>query len=575
MLQHFRGIRLLIFVLVFAAIVTACGSDDETPTQQQPSTPTASSPVATARPTAAPVATSTPTGPLGTLNIAMDSLGTENWIQRFNSGGLEDPVIAMFSDPLLGANNKQRTLSPRLATSWSVQREGTTWVWTFTLRQGIPFNEGKGQLTSDDVKFTWSEIIKPDGRLTAIPLARALIDNDLNNFQIVSPNEFKLRGSNLDVTTPTQLSTIPPGSVPILPKAYFQSVGEAEFRKHPIGSGNFIFKSHQQAEKVTLEAVPNHWRQTANVKTVNILIAPEPANRVAMLKTGQVDLSPLTNQLKGSVTGSNLKIISILKQANVFVALGGIYPDQADKHCTQCPWVGIGGNALKVREALTLAIDRQAILTKLLFGEGELSAAPFMWSPGPFRYNNSAWQVPKYDPVRAKQLLAEAGYPNGFTIKSALTRVAGVPDQVDVGEAVSSYWEAIGLKVERETMEFIPTFLQRMERRTTGGYAWVLNMAFQDEPLRNARTLFTPGATLAYIHDPKIDAYVGAASSETDEAKRLELGRQLGDHIVEQRLGVPLFSINGVWGASSRLTAWDNMTGKAYLNTVDSIVLFN
>ncbi len=559
-----------VLALILTLIVTACGGDDEElAATARPTAPPQAT--ATPAPTPTPAATPTPRVPQGTLNIAIDSLGTEAWINRLVSGP-ENAVNYSIGEGLIAGHPSTRALQPMLATSWSVANVGSEWIWTFRLRPNTPFHDGNGSVTSEDVKLSFAEMLKPDVKVSVATGVKALVQNDMKNFEVVSPTEFKLRAAALDVSIPIQLSMLQP-TLLIMPKAYYEARGDDGFQRKPVGSGPFIFKSHSRGQSVTLEAVPNHWRQTADIQTATYTIIPEPATRIAMLRTGQADMAVIPGSFKREASSGGLRTHSILKQANVYVSLGGMYYDLPAKNCTTCPWVGIGGNAQKVREALTIAIDRKSIVDKLLNGEAEPAAAPWMWTPGPFAFIDQSWKVPEYNPTRARQLLAEAGYPSGFSIKVAINSLPGFVEQADTGLAVASFWEDIGIKVQREQIEFLPTFRTSMVERNTSGYAWILNMIFQDEPLRNSRTLFNKSASLAYIHDPKFDEYIAKYGAETDLEKRMAAARELGSYVVEQRLGIPLFSTNGLWGLSAKVNRWENVTAYPYFNSLERITL--
>jgi peptide/nickel transport system substrate-binding protein len=537
---------------------------------QPTAAPTAVPPTATPRP--APTAEPTSqAGPSGTVKIAVNGLGTEVWVGRRQTGGTEQQGTYLLNETLVGTS-QLRELVPRLAAEWSVEAAPGDVVWTFRLQEGVEFHGDAGEMTAEDWQFTWSELLKEDAKASDAPQIRDTIDKDISNFEIVSPYEFKLHGSDLNVILPFTLSPLANASTP-QSKAYYDAVGEDAVDRHPVGTGPFEFVSHDRGSKVEFEAVLNHWRKTPEVQAATLFIVPEAAGRLAMLRTGQADLAPMALSFKPELVAAGLKLIPVENQINVFVALGGMYPDLPEQYCTECPWVGSSENALKVREALTIAIDRDAIVTSLLSGEAKVAAAPFAWTPGPYAFNDPSWEVPAFDPDRARQLLTEAGYPNGFEIDIALFPLGGFPGLPDVGEAVANFWDDIGIQVNRMPMDFTPTFRTRMGDRTTAGFAWPLYISFADEPLRNMRSNFSSTGGAVYLTDPVIDEFIAAASVESDRDKRLELTRELGQYMIDQRLGIPLFAANGIWGAGSKFVSWDNIVGHPFLNNVETIVV--
>lgn len=570
-------------------VVSACGGGRPTATPVATATATRAAPTATATTAAtatnaapAPTATaaSTPTAqatqspqattgakqPAGTLSVAVAGLGPEVWNTRLTTGQ-EISFLGLIGDPLIALNPTTRALEGRWVSSWSLARDGAGATLTFKVRPGVVVNEGKGTITADDVRYNLQEFMKPDSRMVSTP--KLLIDSDITNFESANPMEFKLRSKNFDASAIRSVA----GSFSVWqPKAYSEAAGDAGYNAHPIGTGSFIFRSGERASKYTVEAVPNHWRKTSNIQTLNLLVVPEPATRVTMLKTGQADMGALDARLKPEL-GGNLRAYSVPGVSLVFATLGGMYYDVPDKNCTTCPWAGYNDKALKVRTAMDIAVNRKAIVDKLLSGEATPAAAPFVWWPGPYAHVDPNWQIPQFDAVKAKQLLAEAGYPNGFELEVPVFAPGVVPQLVDITEAVAGYWEAMGLKVKRVPMDYDPTFYQRMKDRTTGGAAWVTYVAVKDEALPDLRGTFSKFGNLAYLHDPKIDEYIAKASQEIDDVRRGQMGRELGTYVREQHLGISLFSINAVWGVNSRLVSWNNTAGSAYLNNAETIVI--
>lgn len=562
--------------VVALLVISACGGDEDEPTAA-PTRPSATAgattaPTATARPaaTAPPAPTPTPRGPAGTLNIAIDTMGPEVFVGRITSGQ-EIALLQMIGDPLIHINNSTRALEGRLVNSWSFQKVGTDNIWTFRIMPGAIINEGQGNWTAEDVRFNFQEYLKTDSRNSITAQLRLLIDSDMKNFEVVSPSEFKTHSSRFDSSIIRAVS-IGNNFVTMQPKAYSEAQGDQGYSAKPVGTGSFVFKSGQKGSRYSVEAVNNHWRKTPSVQTVNLQLAPEVATRLAMLKTGQADLANLEKRFKSELTGT-LRPYPIVKQALAFVALGGQFYDAPDKNCTTCPWVGYTENAIKVRQALTIAIDRKTIIDKLLFGEATIAAAPFDWMPGNQAHVDPNWPAPEYNPTRAKQLLTEAGYPNGFNIDMNIVVTSTFPEGGDTSEAVAGYWEAIGIKVKRTPLDFTPAFREKMANRTTAGLSWILANNIKDEVLPDMRNLFSKGGAIAYLHDPKIDEFITIAAAEADEAKRAQLSRVLGQYIIDTRIGIPLFGVNGMWGASSKIRSWDNVLGYSFLNNIETITL--
>jgi peptide/nickel transport system substrate-binding protein len=508
----------------------------------------------------------------GTFTVAMATLGSQTFVVRLNASS-EKPVNMAWGDTLLRVDSKSRRLLPNLVVKWSNAKRGNDWIWRFQLRRGIRFNEGQGPLTSVDVKFTFRQCLRPDVTNAACPVLSAAIDGDIKNFTVAGPYTFSLHSSQAVPSLPYFLSNGVGNVVPIMASRYYSRVGDAGFAAHPIGTGPFIFKSNSIGEGVTLTAVPHHFRQTPRYKTLRILAVPEVSTRLAMLRSGAANMAEMTIPLKRQILDARLKLWRIPNIGNAFVALGGMFYDLPDKNCTTCPWVGYTDKARKVRQALSLAIDRKAILSRFLLGEGRLSPLPFSWTPGPYAFNDPKRPLPRYDAAHAKRLLRQAGYPNGFSIDLAsfpLPQLANLPD---VDELIATYWEAIGINVKRAHFGTFNAFRSKMQTRDTRGLAWGIVSSFVDDPVGDLFRLYSKNGVVAYLHDRQFDKFIRQASQTFGADERAALARKAGDYILKQSLGIPLFSINQLVATTRKVKSWQPLQGEPRLTNFEYVTL--
>ena len=164
-----------------------------------------------------------------------------------------------------------------------------------------------------------------------------------------------------------------------------------------------------------------------------------------------------------------------LKQAeSVDGWFGGLFLKTNPTYDATVPWSGedpLSPESVMVRQAMNLALDRQAIVDKILLGEGDvLNTAGWGFSPG-VKWADPNLKPYPYDPQKARELLEQAGYPEGFEFDQY--QYAITPYSVDVGEAMASYWEAIGLRVNRIVADYRPTVRQKLLDNTTGGAVYV------------------------------------------------------------------------------------------------------
>ena len=185
-----------------------------------------------------------------------------------------------------------------------------------------------------------------------------------------------------------------------MPKKYVEKVGDEGFKKAPIGAGPYKFVSFTPGVELVLEAFEGYWRKTPSVKRLVFRSIPDEATRLAALKRGEVDIA---YSIRGELAEELKRTPGLtLKPAVVQAPFWLYFPDQWDP---KSPW-----HDQRVRQAASLAIDRQTINQALTLGYSRITGSMI---PDSFEFY---WQppAPVYDPARAKQLLAEAGYPNGF-----------------------------------------------------------------------------------------------------------------------------------------------------------------
>jgi peptide/nickel transport system substrate-binding protein len=505
-----------------------------------------------------------------TLTVVVANLGAETFIPRLNQG-FENPAVFAWGETLLRVDSVTRDVEANIVSKWTNAKQGTDYVWRFQIRRGVRFNEGKGNVTSADVRFLFRQCLLADALSTACPILKNAVDGDIANFKANGPYAFTLRSAQATPNLPLFLSNGVGIPLPVIPSAYYSKVGDKGFAEHPIGAGPFVFVSRERGKRVTLKAVKNHFRATPTFDGLEIVIAPEVSTRVSMLRSGSADLAEMDVTQKRQLQNANLKIWRIQDIGNLFVALGGQYYDDPAKNCTDCPWVGYTEKARKVREALSLAVNRKLILDRLLAGEGRLASVPFSWTPGKYAYNDPKWPTPTYNPTAAKRLLAEAGYPNGFTINYAIYQLY-LSNLGDINEAVAADWETIGVTVKREAMQW-PSFRQRMIDRTTRGYAWGIVTLLTNDPLADLYRLFSKAGAVSYLDDPQFDKVIVKAADTFGAAKRATLAREVGNYIIDQTLGIPMFSVNGIAGSTTRVQKWQLEIGDPVLGNFEYVKL--
>lgn len=391
-----------------------------------------------------------------TLRYATASFGEEN----------SDPTITTVTSSLgmagplwdwLTEVAPDGKLQPGLALSWKPSGDGLTWV--FRLRQGVKFHDGK-EMTAEDVQFTLMEAFRrPEAKSSrAVQFRKGIKDVKATDRYTVS-----IHTARPWPTFPFDVSNQPGIEGIVLPKHYVQQVGWAAFARRPMSTGPWKFVRHEVGNSIEFEAFKDHWKTAPHFDRLRIVVVPEAATRIAMLKTGQIDIADVSLDEVPEVERSGFKIAEDPQPTSVRVHLYGTYYDNA----------GPIGDA-RVRQALNLAINREEMVRTLFRGKGR-PAAVFPPSSISIGYPRDLKPY-AYSPQRAKKLLAEAGLPRGFSIKLFSLATGGFAQFQQVAEAVAGYWEAIGVRtsiVPTDIGAFRPMYLASPQSPQVVGQAGV------------------------------------------------------------------------------------------------------
>lgn len=378
----------------------------------------------------------------GTLTIGVHVTLVSRWLDPGDTEALITPFMVLYAihdalvKPMPAGLN-----TPSLAESWSVSKDGLT--YEFLLRKGIRFHNGD-PVTAEDVKFTFDRY-KGSGA--------KLLKDKVKDVQIVAPNRVRFV---LKEPWPDFMSfygTSATGAAWIVPKKHIEKVGEDAFKKAPVGAGPYKVVSFTPGIELVLEAFPDYWRKAPSVKHLIMRSIPDETTRAAAVKTGQIDIGFLF----GGAIAEELRRSPGIKIAAPL--LYGIYwLDFLDQWDPKSPW-----HDQRVRLAASLAIDRQAINQAEMLGLGKLTGS---FVPPTFEFALPI-EAPPFDPKRAKQLMVEAGYPNGFDAGD----LTPLPPYSSVAEAIAGNLQAIGIRSRVRTMERA-TFLSTWREEADGAHHW-------------------------------------------------------------------------------------------------------
>jgi len=426
-----RSVRWAAVLAAFVLIVAACtsDSDDTTTTTATTQTTEASSTTTTAAP---PETTTTTAAPEpSALTVGMGNL-PPSAVPWTGAGSPGQYVWSSVFDALTYVD-PDGTVVPALAASWTAVDETT---WEFTLIDGATFQNGE-PVDADAVVATFATLLSEDGRAT--------FSANVNNYGFITAVE-KVDDATVRMTTEgTQV--LLPNAISIayiVPPVYYGEVGAEGFATAPVGSGPYTSAAWSD-QSVTLAAWDGSWRGVPSVEMLEFLNLNDPATRLQALQSGQANIIQSVNpdQIEGLVSdgftmfkGSRGSVISLAFIAND----GGPLASQ------------------QVRQALNYAVDKQAIVDALLQG----LALPGVWAIEGVNGWDPAREAYPFDADKARELLAEAGFADGFDMVAEIT-VGAFPADGDIYEATKGYLADIGVNLELRQIDFsgewLPKFL--------------------------------------------------------------------------------------------------------------------
>ena len=493
--------------------------------------------------------------PSGTLTVAVATFGNERWLPHLYVGA-EDVVLKPMYENLLTRDPKTGDLAPMLAERWKVADGGRT--WTFYLRKGVQFHDGRGEMTAEDVRFTFATLAK-DGSANSLAPEFRLI----KSMEVENPYTLTVRFEKPFVAFGNKVNQGLFASVAFIQsKRHMESAKDDGAERHPVATGPWKFVEHVRGDRIVYEAVENHWRATPHFKRLVFLKVPEPSTRMAMLRAGSVDVIEIGGEYADELKKVGVRTLLMPNVSWVYIILGGQWPTKAT-YDPKVPWAQADAErARKVRVALNLAVDKQAIMQRVLGGLGTALGSWLMYPADPWASDALKKPYP-YDPAKAKALLAEAGYPSGFDVTMNLTPWPGRGFLPDVGEAVATYWEKVGIRVKRRPVDravFASDFRARAYSGVALAYASPLVAPEPWEVLYRAG--YTKAALCLFVEHPKLDEYVDRLAVQPSYQERVRIMRdEMGPWLTDYVPGVAIGAAHSIAGLGPKVGEWPLIPG--------------
>jgi peptide/nickel transport system substrate-binding protein len=438
--------------------------------------------------------------PEGTMIWGVHITLASRWLDPAETEGIITPFMVLYGlhdalvKPMPAGLN-----TPSLAESWTESKDGLT--YEFVLRKGVKFHNGD-PVTAADVKFSF-ERYKGAGV--------KLLKERVREVQIVDPGRVRFLLKEPWPDFMTFYGTSATGAGWVVPKAYVEKVGEDGFKRAPIGAGPYKFVSFNPGVELVLEAWDGYWRKVPNVKRLVLLTGPvaEDIQRTPGFKL----VAPKESQ-------------------------GTFWLDLPDQWDPKSPWSDI-----RVRQAASLALDRkglnQAETLGFSFPTGSLIPRVLQFSrffePDPF------------DPPKAKRLLAEAGFPNGFDAGDLYPW----PPYFSMGEALAGYLQNVGIRTKIRTMERAAMTTAWREKKLKNVIVGITgaggNAATRLEAYVSRNGVYTSGVI------PEVEDLFQRQARETDVKKREALVHQIQGILRDRVIQIPIYELAFIWGVGPRV----------------------
>jgi peptide/nickel transport system substrate-binding protein len=420
------------------------------------------------------------------------------WVVAIGEEGesLDPPTSMLFTseiyqqhlfDCLVGIEGEEFKPVGLLAEKWETISPTT---WRFHLRKNVKFHNGKA-LDAEDVKYSFEQYADQKNR-------RSVFARGIARVEIKSP-------TTVDIVTSEPISALLSNltRLQILPRETREKNGVPAFAQAPVGTGPYKFVEWKRDQQLVLEANPTYWRGAVQPKRLVFRIAKDASTRSAELRSGGVDIiaAPPVPQLEQLDSGDT-QVVPVKGGRLIIYAFNVKQPPFDNK---------------KVREAMNLAVNKEAIVKSVLGGRGVVLAGPF--TPPWLGFDPAVSPYP-YDVARARQLLAEAGHPQGFETTWAISSGIFLKDS-EIAEAIAGQLRQVGVRVK-----LVPTERSKIQQEATEG-------SFQGLTSIAWGTQFEPDPMLSWVFGrphlstPKIQELLQAGRKEVDLEKRRKIYQEL------------------------------------------------
>jgi peptide/nickel transport system substrate-binding protein len=492
----------------------------------------------------------------GKVTIMIGDLGNE----RFDvplMGALPGTInYARIVGGFLISDNEKREMVPGIASEWGLSADGLT--WTFTIREGVKFHDGS-DLDAEDVFWTFQHTFGPQAREYTQDNNVIKISGAMNRIELKEPNTVIVTTKMPIIEFGDLISEAGSHSYPIMPeRAELHNVQEElAYDNDPIGAGPMRLIEHTPAQVMRFERFNEFYYQIengfpedkrVNFQLMDLFLVPEEATRVAALRSGEADIVPASLPTKEQVEAGGGRLVFGPEGIYLWVMLVGCYEPQHpcdDK---------------RVRQALDYAVSKELIRDQLYGGPEVFQIKGWATvTPSTIGYTPELDPRP-FDPDKARQLLADAGYPAGEGFGKLIVNTwpsTAIPYQVEAVQLVADLWRReLGLDVEVRVGDSVGITERHRAGELNGQIYWRDNDARVDATSVIVSRYGDPDHALRYHENPELRRLTQEAFQIVDPDKQAEAVRKLYPQLREENYEIGIGYLNIPWGVGPRVVTW-------------------
>ena len=554
---------LLALTLILAVACGTAEAPDPTAMPEATSAPAAEPTTSVGGETSQPTATPQPAAPPadvevfpGELRLMVGDFASERFDNAFSQGLAGDLNYGRILHGFLMSDNERREIVPGIASDWNLSDDGLT--WTFTIREGVKFHDGS-ELTPEDVLWTFQHLFGPQASEYAVAPTALRVSRQLDTIEL-SGRDVSLTQTIPSTELGNTLSESGTGWYQVLPardEVYNEDVAAA-YDRNPIGAGPMSFVDHVRASSMTFERFEDFYYQPENgfpidkrmaFEQLTLYLVPEESTRVAALRSGEADIAPISIPSREQVEAGGGRVIFGQEGAYVWVPFVWCWADESFPCAKK-----------EFRQALHYAIDKELIRDQLYGGPDVFQVKGWAGvTPSTIGYTPELDPFP-FDPDKARQLLADAGYPEGEGVGKIILHTwqsTSVPFQTEAAQLAAEFWRReLGLDAEVRVGDSTAIRGAWAAGELNGQIIWRDNETRRDA----ASSLLTGYADLESgtlrSKDPELVRRAQEVSQIVNEEERAQALTEFYPVLREASYEIGIGYVNIPWGVGSRVEAW-------------------